>query len=877
MKFRNKFRALFHRSRFEREMAEELRVHVEMREAENRAQGMAPDDARAVARRQFGAVDPIKETAREQRGFAWLDSLRQDLRYGLRALGRNPLFTGIAVATLALGIGANVAVFSVLNALLLRPLPYREADRLVALWERHPRTSDHNVVSAGNFLDWQEQNTVFEGLAAYGSFGAKLKTSGPPQSAAGARITPNLLGLLGVRPLPGGRGFSEGAGAEAEGPEIIVSHAFWQNRLGGRPDAVGTVVEVNDAPMTVVGVMPAGFEFPARGLDFWLPLRPGAEDRESRRSHEWRVLGRLKPGVSLAAAQAAMENVVARVAAAHPQFMDGWGINVVSYRADLVRGIRPTVLILGGVVALVLLVACANVANLMLARAAGRQRELAIRGALGAGRGRIARQLLTEAGLLAGLGMAAGLGLACGTLPFLAALMPGGLPGIAAPTLDRSALGFAMLTMVAATAIVGLAPAWWLGRTELRSFLQGGRTETGGRFLQRTRNGLLVTQLALATMLLMGAGLLLRSMARLQRVDFGFDPQHLLVATVDLPEERYPATADQAAFFERVRERLQSLPGVVAVAGISDPPLSGSSTFSYVVANHPRSGPNPRENPVEERSVSPDYFQTARVRQVAGRGFTASDRADSPRVAVVNQAFARLHFAAGEAVGQRLSFVGTGGPWLEIVGVVGDVKDAGHDQPAAPAIYTPYAQKRLVWQSALTLMLRTSGDPDLLREDVRRVLTASDGELAAPRIATMAALYAGRLAQRDFMTKLISGFAALTLSLGVIGVYGVIAYAVAQRRREFGICLALGAGRRHIIQRVMGGGVKLVVLGAALGAIGASTLTRFLRSLLFEVQPLDPLTFAGVVALLGGVSLLALWFPARQASHVDPMIALRCE
>jgi putative ABC transport system permease protein len=526
----------------------------------------------------------------------------------------------------------------------------------------------------------------------------------------------------------------------------------------------------------------------------------------------------------------------------------------------------------------VLLVACANVANLMLARAAGRQRELAIRGALGAGRGRIARQLLTEAGLLAGLGMAAGMGLAFWTIPFLAALMPAGLPGIETPALDGAALGFAALTMIVATGIVGLAPAWWLGRAELRAFLQGGRTETGGRFLHRTRNGLLVTQLALATVLLMGAGLLLRSMSRLQRVDFGFDPQNLLVAMVNLPEERYPATSDQAAFYERVREQLAALPGVVAVAGISDPPLSGSSTFSYVVANRPRSGPNPRENPVEERSVSPSYFPTARVPLVAGRGFTASDRAGSPPVAVVNRAFAKLHFSDGAAaVGQRLSFAGPGGPWLEIVGVVGDVKDAGHDQPAAPAIYTPYAQKRLLWQSALTLMLRTAGDPDSLREDVRRSLAAVDGELAAPRITTMAALYAGRLAQRDFMTKLISGFAALTLSLGVIGVYGVIAYAVAQRRREFGICLALGAGRWNIVQRVMGGGVKLVALGAVLGAAGAWALTRFLRSLLFEIQPLDPVTFAGVVALLGGVSLLALWLPARHAANVDPAIALRTE
>ncbi|HVS53668.1 MAG TPA: ABC transporter permease [Opitutaceae bacterium] len=876
MKFFRQLRALFRREKLDAEMAEEMRTHLELHAAENEKRGMSADAARYAAQRAFGGVEQIKERARDERGWVCLEQFAQDVRHGLRALRKNPLFTGVAVVTLALGIGANTAMFSVLDAVLLHPLPFPDSGKLVAVWERQPETGAHNVVSSGVYLDWQEQNSAFEAIGAFTGIGATLRGDSAPQQATGTRITPGLLNVLRVQPMLG-RGFRDEATAEAGGREIIISYSLWQTRYGGRADIVGTAMNLDDTPMTIVGVMPASFEFPTRNNDFWLALRFNAGDRESRKTHTWRVLARLKPGVNASAAQAAMEVVTHRIAAAHPEFMSGWGVDVVSYHDDLVGNVRPTILLLGGMVALVLLVACANVANLMLARSAGRQRELAIRGALGAGRGRIVRQLLTESALLAGLGAAAGLLFATWAMPFLAALAPAQLPGLVAPHLNASALGFAALALLVATAIVGLAPAWWLSRMDLRTFLSGGRAESGSVVLARTRGILLVTQLALATVLLIGAGLLLRSMANLHRVDFGFDPNNLIAGTVNLPRTRYDTVAKQAAFYEQLRGRLETIAGVQAVAGISDPPLAGSSTYSFVIAGRPRPGPNPRENPVEVRGVTPNYFETVKLPVVAGRPFADADRAEGPTVIVVNRAFAKLHFPAGDAVGQRLSNVGQGGPWMEIVGVVGDIKDDGLDQPAAPAIYVPYVQKVDVNLSSLTAVVRTAGDPELAREEIRRAFLAVDPELPLRRLATMPAIYAGRLAQRDFVTRLTLGFAVLTLTLGVIGVYGVISYSVAQRRREFGVCLALGASRWDIVGRVMRGGARLVAIGALLGAAGAAGLARFLGTLLFEIQPADPATFAGVLATLGTVSLIALWLPARQAAGTDPMIALRSE
>lgn len=873
MKPLRKLLTFFRKGKLEANMAEEMRFHLEMRKADNLADGLSPEEAAYAAQRKFGNIGAIQEQARDGRGWVWLEHLSQDVRYAFRALRRNPLFTSMAVTILALGIGANTAVFSVFKTVLLRPLPYHEPDRLVAVWEQQREKGDRVVVSSGNYLDWQEQNTAFEALGAYGFFGGELRADGSPQAAAGARLTPGFLEMLGARPLLGRTFANDEEGAR----EMLISYACWQTRFAGRPDIVGQTIYLDDNQETIIGVMPAAFEFPSRQLDFWLPLHFDAKDRESRRTHEWRVVARLKQGVSLAAAQASLDVVVNRITAAHPQFMTGWSANLVPYHADLVRNIRPTILILCGIVAVVLLVACTNVANLMLARAAGRQRELAIREALGAGRGRIVRQLITEAAVLAGLGTVAGLGLALGAAKFLTALIPGGLPGIASPAIDAGALGFAAGALMLATGIVGIAPAWWLSRTDPRAALQDRESGSGSVLLHGTRNCLLVTQLALATVLLIGAGLLLRSMASLHRVDFGFDPKNLLVATVRLPGTHYRTIAAQVSVTEQLCERLKAISGVQAAAGISDPPLSGTSTFSFVIEGRPRGGPNPREDPVEERSVTPEYFQTIKLRLLSGRFFGVSDDLDHPAVAIVNRTFVSRYFRDAPVMGQRISFAGQGGPWVEIVGVVGDVKDAGQDQPAAPAIYTPYAQKRILWQSNLSLVIRVAGDPELVRNEIKAVVSSVGGGLALPRIDAMTGLYDARLTERNFMTQLIGGFAALTLILGVIGLYGVIAYSVARRQREFGICLALGAARWDIMRRVLDEGLKWVVVGTLLGAAGAWGLVRFLRNLLFEIQPTDPLTFISVVGLLVGVSLVALWLPARRAAKADPMVALRAE
>lgn len=857
-------------------MTEELRSHLDGLIERNLAAGLSPEAARHTALRSFGDVAQVAERCRDERRSAWGEQLLQDLHYGLRTLRKDLRFAFVAVATLALGIGANTAVFSVLHALLLRPLPYPQSDRLVVVSESHLERGERSAVSAGNYLEWREQNAVFADLAAYGSFGANLKSEGPPQPSRGARITPNLPGLLGVRPLLG-PGFTGEGRAMAASREILVSHAVWQARFGGRMDIAGMRVELNEEAAVIVGVMPAGFEFPARELDFWLAQNFDAEDRESRRTREWRVLGRLKPGVGMEAAQVAMTELSGRIALAQPQFMAGWGVKVAPYRQEIVRHVRPTLLILAGVVALVLLVACTNVANLMLARAAVRQRELAIRGALGASRGRLVRQLLTEALLLAGLGAVAGVMLAAWSMDFLAALAPEGLPGLAQPAIDAAALGFAAGALVFATVIVGLIPAWWLSRRELRVSLQGGRSESGGFLLRRARTVLLVVQLALATILLVGAGLLLRTMHNLQRVDLGFDPDRLLAATVDLPDSRYKTVAEQAVAYERLRARLEGVARIERFAGTSDPPLASSSTFSFVVAGRPRLGPNPRENPVEVRNVTPGYFQTMRLPVLAGRDFTTFDRAGTSTVAVVNRAFAREHFSGGQAVGQRISFTGHAGPWIEIVGLAEDVRDAGPELAAAPAIYLPYAQKRVLWQSTLSVVLRTAGEPAQLADEIRAAFAAVDAELPRPRVVTIAGLYQARLAQRDFITRLLGGFALLALCLGAVGIYGLVSYSVGQRQREFGIRLALGARRQDIVARVLRDGLTPVGLGVIFGAAGALALSRFLDALLFEIQSSDTFTFAAVLALLLLISLLALWFPALRASRIDPGEALRAE
>lgn len=856
-------------------MEEEIQAHIEGLTDRNVAAGMTEKKARCAARQAFGHLDQIKEEARDQRGIQWVEQFGQDLRYAARTLRKNPLFTGVAIITLAVGMGANTAVFSVFDAVLLGRLPYPESDRLIAMWERHDNRSDRNVVSSGNFHDWREQNTVFEAVEAYSPIGAVLRGEEGPQQTTGSVVTPGMFTMLQLGPKMG-RGFRSGADAEAEGREIVISHALWQTRYSGRPDIVGLLVHLDDTPMTIVGVMPEAFQFPTSNTNFWLTMRHDAEERDERRAHRLQVLGRLKTGVGLVEAQTEMDVIASRAQEDYPEFMTGWWVNLVPFRDDLVRNSRATISILMGMVALVLLVACANVGNLMLARSAGRQRELAIRGALGAGRGRIMRQLLTESILLAGLGAVGGLFFATWTMEFLKALMPVSLPGMAMPHLSLRTLAATAGALVLATGVVGFAPAWWLSRIELRSFLQGGRSESGSVLLRRTRNSLLVVQLALATILLVGSGLLLRSMSNLQKVDFGFEPRELLAATVNLPRTRYETSESHEAFYARLLPKLAAIPGVLKVSAVSDPPLSGASTFGFVIEGRPRPGPNPRETPVEMHGVTPGYFETMKVPFFRGRDFANSDRAETPLVVVINRAFERQHFPEGDAIGQRISNVDHGGPWREIVGVVGDVKDKGLDQRASPAMYTPYLQKR-DWQSALTVMVRTEGDPMRVENNIRQAFQAIDTEVPVRRLVSMPVLYASRLAQRDFMAQLTTGFALLALGLGVIGVYGVVSYSVVQRRREFGICLALGARRSDIVGRVMGEGFKLVLLGTILGALGAMSFARLLGNFLFEVQPLDLPTFIGVGGLLGGISLVALWLPARRAAGINPMVALRCE
>lgn len=807
-----------------------------------------------------------------------MDPLVQDIRYALRQLARNPGFAIAATVTLALGIGATTAIFSAVHAILLRPLPYPEPDRLVALWESHPDRSTRNIVSSGSYLDWRDRATTFEGLAAYsGRFGLGLTGRGEPIRVTGRSATPNLFMILGISADRGRVFLSEEAEVGGEAV-LLISHGLWQRQFGGDPAVLGQTVTLNEHAYTIVGVLPQEFDFPSPGIDVWFPLRFDEDDRAARTSHRWRVLGRLKPQSSLAMARAEMETIAAQLRKDYPEDMAGWRVRVEPYRADLTRDVQPALLLLLGFVGLVLLIACANVANLFLARALSRKRELGVRSALGAGRRRLAGQLLTESGVLAVLGGALGLGLVYAGLETLISVAPAGIPLLQETRIDPSVLAFAAGITLGTTLIFGLMPALRVSRGDPATTLRA-TPGSGGQPRSSLRSALLAGEVALSLVLLVAAGLLVRSFLTLQRVEYGFDPEGLLAVSLDLPGSRYSGTEDHRAFYESLLSRVRALPGVVSVTGTPEPPIVGfNNTFSFIIENRPRPGPNPREVPVEVRPVPPGYFRTMRIPLVRGRAIRESDGAEAERVAVVNEALARAHWPAGDAVGARITFDDEGrGPWVEIVGVVKDTRHYGLERPAEPALYVPYDQKRWGWMSWMTLMVRTAGDPLSLAEPMKRAVWELDDELPIHRLEPVTELYRQSNAERRFITLLVGAFASLALLLGALGTYSVVSYTVSGRRREIAVRIALGAGPRGVTASVLGDGARVTAVGITLGLVLALALSRLMAGLLYEVTPADPTTFLGVIGLLLAVTLAASLIPARRAARVDPMRTLKLE
>jgi putative ABC transport system permease protein len=804
-----------------------------------------------------------------------MQSFWQDLRYGARMLLKNPGFTLIAVLTLALGIGANTAIFSVINGVLLSALPYPQPEQLAMVWCDNRRQGiPDDITSYPNFVDWRDRNKTFQGMAGVTFDAYNLTGTGEPEEIRAATVSINFFQLIGVNPMLG-RVFT----AEEEQPGrdkvVVLSHSLWQRRFGGDPGILNKTISLSDQPYVVVGIMPSGFKFP-ENTEIWGPLAPDEGMRAARFGFFLPVVGRLKPGVTRAQAQADLDVIANQIEKQFPG-MAGYGVNVVPVLENTVGPIRRMLMILFVAVLFVLLIACANVANLLLARATVRQREVALRAALGAGRWRIVRQLLTESMLLAVLGGALGALLAWWALRLLVDLNPANIPRLETIRLDGRVLWFNLALSLLTGVIFGLAPALQTSHLKLGDALkEGGRAGAGGLRAQRIRGVFIVAEMALTLALLVGAGLLVRSFWRLQNVDPGFKTDHLLTLRVTLWGSKYRQGAQAVSFYDRLQERLAAIPGVVAVSATSDIMLRKlANSANFTIENKPQA-PSELALELPFDRVQPNYFQTMGIQLLQGRAFTSQDSRESPRVAIVNETFVKRYFSNEDPIGRRFTF-GAAGPnarWITIVGVVRDSKRQGVDQPVRIESWMPLAQMP---SGSMDVVLRTTGDPLALSNATREAVWSLDRDLPIPKIQTMQQVLSERVAQRRLNMLLLGLFALVALILAVVGIYGVMNYVVTQRTNEIGIRMALGAQTRDVLRLIVRQGMTLVLVGVVIGLAATFALTRLMTTLLFGVSATDPITFVAIAALLIGVALVACLIPARRATKVDPMVALRYE
>jgi putative ABC transport system permease protein len=807
-----------------------------------------------------------------------MNSLLQDLRYGARMLLKNPGFTLIAVLTLVLGIGANTAIFSIVNAVLLRALPYPQAERIVVLWGKNgllKLSQTEFPTSYPDFTDWRERSQSFTHLAGMLPSSFNLSGGGEPERLGGAAVSADLFNVVGIGAALGGAFSAEEERRGAE-PVVVLSHGLWRRRFGADPQIIGRTVTLDSKQYRVIGVMPAGFAFPhgtdlpplfgfPERVELWTPLIPQDYQRSQRGNREMVVLARLKTGVTRAQAQSEMSAIASRLEAQYPGTNRGFGVEVVPLHEQIVGAIRPALLTLFAAVGFVLLIACANVANLLLARATTRRKELAIRTALGAGRLRLMRQLLAESLLLAGLGGAAGWLLARWAMSALPQLSPGHLPRVGEASMDYRLLGFTALLSLLTGVVFGLVPAWQAAKLNLNETLKEGG-QTTARSGQQMRSLLVVTEVALTLVLLIGAGLLVRSFLRLQQVDVGFNPQNLLTAQINLPLEQYPDGPQWSSFFNRLLERVEALPGVQSVALTQYLPVSGSEgSVGFQIEGRPEEPGQPTSAGI--RRVSRGYFRTLGIPLMRGRDFTSQDERAHTAV-IINEAMARRFWPGAEPIGQQINLFGRA---REIVGIVKDVRYSAVDKEADPAIYQPTS----LWFAHL--VVRTSGEPMDQLAAVRAQAQALDRDLPFAKVATLEQLRAASVAGRRFNMLLLGLFSAVALLLALVGIYGVMSYTVTQNTREIGIRMALGAQARDVLKLVVGQGLALTAAGVAIGLLAASATTRLIARLLYGVGATDPLTFAGVSVLLISVALLACYLPARRATKVDPLVSLRYE
>ncbi|HTH47505.1 MAG TPA: ABC transporter permease [Candidatus Limnocylindria bacterium] len=797
-----------------------------------------------------------------------------DLRFALRQLLKSPGFTAVAVLTLALGIGANTAIFSFVNAVLLRPLPYKEPERLVVVYENNTEHDWHkNAVGAPILGEWRQRSQAFDGLSAYKSDLMILTGKDQPETLTATSLSANIFSLLGLQPMLG-RGFLPEEETFGKHHVAVLSYDLWNRRFGADPKLVGQTITLDSETYEVVGIMPPHRSFPDGNVQVWLPLAFSPERLAQRHNHSYSVCGRLKPGLTLAQARADMDLVASRMAEADPQ-NKGWGVEIFSLQEIMLGDSRPVLLVLLGSVGLVLLIACANIANLLLARAAARSREFAIRAALGAGRGQIIRQLLVESLVLAVAGGVTGLALGEGALELLVHFSPPNLPRLwEGISLDGATLVFTLGVTLVTGLVFGLVPALQTARYTLNADLNdSSRGSSSSHQRRRTRAALVISEMALSLVLLIGAGLLIRSFDRLLSQPLGFVPEHVVSMTFSLPDKTYPGQADKTRFFDQLLEQTRALPGVDSAALIYGLPLSGqnSSLAVDIVGAEP---PAPGESVSAGYSqISAGYFHTLNMPLLQGRDFNELDRTNSPPVVIVDEAFVK-NFKLGDRVIGRHINVSDGGRNAEIVGVVPAVKRFDLTRAPQGEMYRTYRQN--CW-GFLELTVRTRRDPGELIRVMRGVVDGLDRNLPIEHPRTLTELVASSVADRRLSVQLLAGFAGVALLLASIGLYGLLAFTVTQRRREIGIRMALGAQRADVLRLILQHGMTLVGVGMVVGLAGALALARFLGSLLFEIKPNDPLTFALVPLVLGVVALLACWLPARRAARVDPMVALRSE
>lgn len=883
-----RLKSLFQRSHADDELDDELRFHFERHVEKYVRSGVTREEALRRARLEFGGIDRAKEECRDARGVRWIETILQDLRFGLRMLRKSPGFTAVAILTLGLGIGANTAIFSVVYAALLRPLPYSQPDRLLTLGEVRSQqglASDSQYqnwsVSYPDYLDWARQSKAFQSIAGFDADGFIMKGGGGPQVVSAAQATTNFFSTLGVQPFLG-RDFAAGEDIAA-GPKVaILTYQFWRTQLGGDPNVLGRTMQLDANSVGIIGVLPKEFEFaPRGGAQFWVPMHI-EQEQVTRRNLRWmRVVARLSPGTTATQAAAEMGTITSRLSAAYPQEDGKIQVVIIPLRERIVGQVRPLLLVLFGAVGFVLMIACANVANLFMARANGRRVEFILRAALGAGRGRLISQLLVESLMLAAAGAALGLLVAhCGTSLLIGAIpkpLLNSMPFLGDGHANAFVFAFLCAATIFAALAFGLAPALQISHQRMSAALTDEVRGSAGRGGTRLRDACVVAEIAFCVVLLAGAGLMVRSLSALLHRNPGFDARNLLTFSVNLPENAYPKGADGVRFDREFANGVSNLPGILGIASNSVIPITGdNNTIRFLIEGQPVTPGQEDESSIND--VSTAYFPMMKIPLVAGRFFNdADDSGSALKHVIVNQAWVIRYLHGENPVGKRIKFTySPTQPYREIVGVVGDTAGAALDGPDEPALFVPFSQ---AGDTYFNYIVRTAGNPALATAAIREALRQIDPQLMMVRPLTMDQIVAESpsVFLRRYPSYLIGSFAGLALILAAVGLYGLISYSVSQRTRELGIRIALGAQPRDVLRLVMGEGARLAMIGVAIGVAAALALTQLLRNLLFGVSAFDPPTLAAVCCVIAIVAMAACYVPARRAMGVDPMTALRCE